>query len=58
MRVCDGIRLDVQERYVQVLDEFFMRIRDLLGNKFKYDMYTLTGKFNRQECKVYPQVKY
>jgi hypothetical protein len=30
----------------------------LLGNEFKYDMYTLIGKFNRQECKVYPQVKY
>jgi hypothetical protein len=57
VRVCEGIRLDVQERYVQVLDEFFMRIRDLLGNNFKYVMYTSAGKPNQQERKVYFQVK-
>jgi hypothetical protein len=28
MRECEGTRLDVQERYVQVEDEFDMGIRD------------------------------
>jgi hypothetical protein len=41
--VCEGTRLDVQERCVRV------------GNKFKYDV---NGKCNQQERKVYPQDKY
>jgi hypothetical protein len=46
----------VSEKYVQVLDELFKE-SELIGNKFKYHMYTSVGKSNRQECKVYPQVK-
>jgi hypothetical protein len=35
---------------------FYKSLR-LLGNKFMYDMYTLAGKPNQQERKVYLQVK-
>jgi hypothetical protein len=47
MRRYEGTRLDVQEIYVQVLDEVVKGIRCFLGNKFKYDMYTSADKFNR-----------
>jgi hypothetical protein len=51
MRGCEGTRLNVQEGYVQVLDEFVKWIRVFLRNKFKYDMY---GKCNQQERRVTP----